>query len=610
MDAYELTAKRTLFIAKQHKKRPQAIPRLGSYLKKYKREFYAAFACMVLYGASDGILPLLIKQILDGVFAEQNQDLLYALPLILVAFTLVRALVDVGQHFILARIGHRIIRDIRNEAQENLIKLSPGYYVRKSSADLIARLTSDIVFVRELLTNSTASIVRDSIRIVALLVAAIYLDPFLAAIAFVVFPLGLLPVYTFGKRMRKLSTRGQEAIGTISSYLQESVGGIRVIKIFNRERQERKRFQEENERLTRTFVKTELIQSLSGPVNEILAVFAIAGIVLYGGLSVIGGTRTQGEFIAFLFAVFLLYDPFKKLSKLNNKVQQGLSCAERVFELIDIEPDIEEPANPIPFPHNVTNLEFRNVSFRYTEDQEDLILDTVSFSLSKGQKLALVGFSGAGKSTLVDLLPRFIDPISGSIHLNGIDIRDFELKELREAIAMVGQHTFLFHNTVRHNIKYGNSDATDADIIEAAKAARAFDFIQDLPHGFDTIIGEGGMSLSGGERQRIAIARAMLKNAPLLILDEATASLDNKSEFEVQNALSALAQERTSIVIAHRLSTIRDADCILVLDKGNVVEMGSHKELLSRDGHFRKLYDLQFSSHHNESEPLPLSTED
>jgi subfamily B ATP-binding cassette protein MsbA len=346
-----------------------------------------------------------------------------------------------------------------------------------------------------------------------------------------------------------------------------------------------------------TFIRSERVRALAGPINEVLASLAISGVLLYGGYTVISGQRTAGGFMAFLVSVFLMYEPFKKLTRINATVQQGLAGAQRIFEILDTPPTIQEPAvvQALPSSHEVV---FEDVTYEYPRRSEDdgvvEALKNITLTIPESKKVALVGFSGAGKSTLVDLIPRFIDPTTGGVRLGGVDIRELSLTDLRSRIAMVGQHTFLFNDSVYNNIAYGNSSATREQVMAAAKAAYAIDFIERLPSGFDTIVGEGGMSLSGGERQRLAIARAILKNAPILILDEATASLDNRAEREVQMAIEALVEGRTTVVIAHRLSTIRDADIIVVMSGGRIVERGTHDSLLSQGGEYSRLHALQF----------------
>ncbi len=575
--------------------KPKVYRRVLGYLRPYLGIFAMALICMTLYGASDGAIPFLIKYVLDDVFAQKDSNMLIALPIALSVFAIFRAFMDFGQQYLIAKVGHNIVRDMRNELNAHLLTLPPSYFVRHSTANLLSRLTSDVILVRTLLTDSVAAVLRDCIRVVVLLAAAIYLDPTLALLAFVVFPIGVYPVLRFGKRMRKLSKRGQESIGALSTRFQESMLGNRVVKIFGRERFEQDRFQEENDRLNRTFVKSEKIRAITGPINEVLATLGISGVILYGGHSVMSGLRTQGDFLAFIISVFLLYDPFKKLSRVNGTIQQGISGAERMFELLDHKSEIEEPVQPVAMAaHN--NIQFRDVYFSYGASADSHTLSGISLTIEEGKKIALVGFSGAGKSTLIDLIPRFIDPARGEIQIGGVNIKHAKLEDLRARIALVGQHTFLFNDTIYQNIAYGNPHATEESVRAAAKAAYATGFIEALPTGFETIVGEGGYSLSGGERQRIAIARAILKNAPILILDEATASLDNRAEREVQSAIEELEKGRTCVVIAHRLSTVRNADKIVVMRDGRIVESGTHDELLSKSGEYERLYALQFSA--------------
>lgn len=557
---------------------------------------------MVIFGATDGGVPFLVKYILDGVFANQDKNLLSLLPFLILAFALVRGVADFGQEFFMSRLGHRIVRDLRNDLNSHLLTLPPGYFVQNSSANLLTRVTNDTLFVKSLLTESLASIIRDSIRIIALLSAAIYLDPILAGIAVIAFPLGVVPVMKIGKRMRKLGRIGQESVGNLNSLLQSTILGGKVVRIFCREEFEVQRFKKENQNLFRTLVKGERARALTGPLNEILAAFAVSGVLLYGGTTVIAGTRTQGEFISFLLSVFLLYDPFKRLSRVHATMQQSLGAADRLFEVLDTKSPIESPKTPEKFP-STYDVKIDRVTYSYSSSQT-AALKEISLTIPEGKRVALVGFSGAGKSTAVDLIPRFMDPTKGSISIGGVDLRSLSLSELRSKIAMVSQHTFLFHDTVYENIRYGKLDASELEIIQAAKDAYAHDFVMNLPEKYQAIVGEGGHALSGGERQRIAIARALLKNAPILILDEATASLDNRSEREVQAALSTLMNNRTTIVIAHRLSTIVDADLIAVFQEGRIVESGTHQELFAKGGAYANLYNLQFKDDENRSVSL------
>ncbi len=551
---------------------------------------------MIVFGATDGVVPFLVKRILDDIFTNRDATMLWILPGVIVGFALVRGLSDFGQQFLMAAVGHRVTQDIRNDVNRHVLSLSPDFFIRNSTAEILSRVTSDVLLIRTLLTDSSASVIRDSIRVVVLLCSCIYLDPTLSLIAFVFFPLAGFPIAKIGKKMRKLSKRGQDAIGQLSALFQESMQGHRVVKIFCREEFEQRRFERGNHDLTQTFIKSERVRAFAGPINEILASLAISGVLLYGGYSVISGARTAGGFMAFLVSVFLMYEPFKKLSRVNATVQQGLSGAQRIFEILDTKPTILDPEKPVGLGLGKT-IELRGVSFEYpstsTGERSVSALKDVSLVIPEGKTVALVGFSGSGKSTLVDLLPRFIDPTGGSVTIGGVNLKDLRLSDLRSAIAMVGQHTFLFNDTVYNNIAYGNPEASREEVLRAAKAAYAVDFIERMPEGFETQVGEGGMSLSGGERQRLAIARAILKNAPILILDEATASLDTRAEREVQMAIEELVKGRTTLVIAHRLSTIRDADTIVVMSDGMIVEQGSHDELMRKGGEYSRLRGMQ-----------------
>lgn len=595
--AYKTAANVVLSLTNKHivtkKTKQSTFKRLTKeYLKPYVKLFIIAMFAMICFGATDGALPFIVKHFLDGVFSSQNKTMLYTLPLLLVAIAVFRAISGFFQEFLMAKIGHSIVRDIRNKLHSHILKFTPGYFNQNSSGNILSRFTSDVVLVKDFLTQSLSAIIRDTIRIIVLIIAAFYLDPLLASIALIAFPLGVFPIYYFGKKIRKLSKKGQDEIGSISSLIHETVQGNRVIKLFNQEKKEQTKFEISNEILTKTFIKSEKNKAITNPINEILAALAICGVILYGGFSVIGGDRTQGDFIAFLVAVFLTYDPFKKLSKVYNQMQQGASGAERIFEILDEESPIIEVENPTEFPKNI-NIEFKNINFRYNENTSYVLKD-INLNIKQGQRIAIVGLSGSGKSTLVDLIPRFIDPTEGEVVIGGINIKDLKIDSLRQNIAMVNQHTFLFNDTIYNNIAYGRNNASIEEVENAAKAAYAYDFIMSLPNKFDTNVGESGFTLSGGERQRIAIARAILKDAPLLILDEATASLDNQSENEVQKALEKLQVGRTSIIIAHRLSTIRSADIIVVMSEGIIVEIGKHQDLINNSNVYSTLHSLQF----------------
>lgn len=586
--------------------------RLGVFLVPHRTRFVISLLAMALYGATDGAVPFVIRSVLDDVFGRQDHEMLYLLTALLIAFAVLRGFFNFYQHFLIAQVGHRIVRDLRNAINAHLLKLSPSFFSQNPSGTLISRVTNDSLLVRSALTDAVATVLRDTVRIVALVIAAIMLDPWLASIALLGIPLAFWPVIRFGKRVRKLSRVGQGQLGGLTSLLQESVLGVKVVQAFGMEKYEEQRFQRENQNITTTYEKAEKYGALAAPTNEFFASIAIAGVIFYGGTMVFKGIRSQGDFVAFLTALFLLYEPVKKLSRVNNIVQQGMAAADRIFELLDTESEVKEKPNAVELPASVERIEFQNVGFRYAprasgkpssltggqsgeNNEREWAVREVSLVVEEGQTVAVVGMSGGGKSTLASLLLRFYDPQEGRILISGTDIRDVTLQSLRSRIALVSQQTFLFNDTVYANIAYGCANSSEEAVREAARAAYADSFIGRLPHGYETIIGEQGTTLSGGERSRIAIARALLKNAPILLLDEATAALDSESEELVQQAINRLMNNRTVIVIAHRLATVRNASRIAVLSDGSLVEFGTHDELLKKNGEFAKFYNLQFA---------------
>ncbi|RLA91812.1 MAG: ABC transporter permease, partial [Deltaproteobacteria bacterium] len=419
-----------------------------------------------------------------------------------------------------------------------------------------------------------------------------------ALITFMIFPISIIPIVKFGKKIRKFSKKSQIKMGSITTLLHETISGNRIVKAFNMEDYESKRFSEENHRLFKIIMKRQTIRALSSPVMETLGGLGAALIILVGGMAVIKGKVTPGTFFSFVTALFMMYQPLKSISKMNNIIQEGMAAGKRVFEILDLKPGIHDKEGAIHLSGIKEGIEFKNVSFKY---EDEWVLKDISFKVRKGETVALVGMSGGGKTTIANLIPRFYDIQHGTILIDGVDIRDYTIRSLRDNIAIVTQQTILFNDTVRNNIAYGNHEKNDEEVIKAAIAANAHDFILKLPKGYNTIIGEAGIKLSGGERQRISIARALLKDAPILILDEATSSLDTESEKEVQIALNNLMKNRTSIVIAHRLSTIRNADKIIVIENGKIVEKGTHEELLALKGYYKKLYDLQFVTQEKDS---------
>ncbi len=566
--------------------------RLFPFLRPYLfPRFFTAIICMLAFSATNGMLPFLVERVFDDIFTQKNVQALHLLPLFIIATFLFRGVVNFGHSYLLEYIGQRIVADLRNALSAHLQSLSLSYFHKTPTGTILSRVTNDTTLVREALTQSVASMMCDATTLVILVVVAFLKDWFLALLAFIVFPLTILPLTQLYKKVRTSSKRGQGSLGKLTALLQEAIQGNRVVKAFNMEAYERERFAAENRQLFRHAMKAGRLRAFVPPMVELVAACGIAAVVWYGGASVISGERTQGAFIAFLTALLLLYEPFKHLTRTNATVQNGLGAAERLFELLDQRSDIQERPGARVLAGIRREIRFSNVSFRY---QQDWVLKQVNLEIRAGEVVALVGPSGGGKSTLADLIPRFYDVNEGRLTIDGADIRDLTFQSLRSQIAVVTQFTFLFNDTVRNNIAYGTPSRPLEEVVAAARAAHAHEFIMALPQGYDMEIGELGVRLSGGQRQRLAIARALLKNAPILILDEATSSLDNESERLVQAAIEELMVGRTVLVIAHRLSTIHRADRIIVLANGGIVEEGRHEELLALNAQYRKLYDLQF----------------
>jgi len=561
------------------------------YLKPYVWPYFVlAMVCMVGYSATEGAMPFLVQWMMDDVFVKKDVAMLHYLPVTIIAIFLLRGLLNFGQSYLSDYVGLLIVKDVRNLLARHLQFMSLSFFARHPSGTLISRVANDVTLLRSALTDALASFLKDTTSLIVLITVAFIKDWFLASLAFVVFPASVLPVMQLSRKMKRFARRGQISTGKLTVFLQESIQGNRIVKAFGMEEYEMQRFSRENFSLFKQSLRASRIKGAVTPMMELLAAFGIGAVVWYGGSSVVGGGRTPGEFMAFMAAMFLMYQPFKSLTRTYTVLHQGLAGAERVFEILDEPPSITDQPGAKDAPRFAKAIEFHDVSFAYGTTP---VLNRINLTIRAGEMVALVGMSGAGKSTLADLIPRFYDVSSGKITIDGVDIREVNVASLRAQIGIVTQHTFLFDDTVRNNIAYGDPERGIEDVVAAAKAAHADDFVRSMPQGYDSMVGEMGLQLSGGQRQRLAIARALLKDAPILILDEATSALDSDSERMVQEALEHLMTQRTTLVIAHRLSTIRSADRIVVLADGAIVEQGTHEELLARKSEYSRLYSLQ-----------------
>ena len=548
--------------------------------------------CSAVEAGMTALSAWLVKPVVEKIFEQKNAQMLVLIPLVVVAVFIIKGIASYASYYLLNHVGQSVILRLRKRLFNYIQDLPLAFFQREKTGDLMSRITNDVAVISSMFTSAITGSVRDCFAIIGLLSVTFYLIPKLAVYAFVVLPLAALPIFYFGRRVRRVRLGAQQAMAELNVYLHETILGTKIVKAFGMENYEKGRFADKSRKLFRLEMKEAKVRAMSSPLMELLGGLGIAFIIWYGGRQVIAGTYSFGTFMSFLTSVALLYEPLKKLSKVNNALQRGMAAVDRIFEILDQKSDIVEAPLPIqiqPGPHRIT---FDNVSFKYTTA---MVLKNINLTVEAGEILALVGMSGGGKTSLVNLIPRFYDVAEGSLLVDDVDIRQASIPSLRRQIAIVTQEPILFNDTVRNNIAYGTPEASEQQIIQAAKDAYAYDFIMGFADGFGTSIGELGGRLSGGQKQRICIARALLKDAPILILDEATSSLDSESEALVQKALGNLMKGRTTLIIAHRLSTIGYAHRILVIADGQIVEEGGHEQLLARGGEYHKLYQLQFS---------------
>jgi ATP-binding cassette, subfamily B, bacterial MsbA len=632
--------------------------RLYQYLGRYKAWAVLAFGSMLIFAATQTMLMILVRPLFDEVLTRPSAQTVAAHPdatraamldailnrdrpaghrgalinaydrvqsrwdawwngspglkarrvlLALFIVFMLRAFTSFFSEYAFQKVGLSTVRDLRNELYERIIQQSHRFFTERSTGEMVSRVVSDADAIQAAVSTRMGDLFQESITLVGLVAFIFISNTELALISMIAAPVIVLPVVQFGKRLRRTTHRSQERMADIATLLEETIRGVRIVKAFTMEKFEIGRFREATRKHLSWNLKAQRVQALTSPVMELLAGFCMLALFSYAHRRIAAGTLTTGQFVSFLTALAAMYAPLKKLNKVNLSVNTALSAAERVFRMLDIDNDVKEKPDAIVLHGVGAGVRYEHVSFAYGNEP---VLRNVDLAIAPGEIVALVGGSGAGKSTFVNLLPRFYDVNAGRITIDGIDIRDMTLQSLRGLMGFVTQEVVLFNDTVRNNIAYGRADADEQHVIDAAKAANAHEFISALPQGYDTQIGESGVLLSGGQRQRLAIARALFKDPPILVLDEATSALDTESERLVQQALNNLMRGRTTLVIAHRLSTIRSAHKIVALDKGQIVEMGTHEELLTRRGVYRKLHDLQFadSEVYAEGEASPVQS--
>ena len=566
--------------------------RILSYIKPYLPRLIAAAICTVLAAAGNLYVPWIIKDVIDSVLAEKNAEMLNIIAAGIIIIFFIRGVCFYGQNYLMSYVGERVIIDIRSAVYEKLQRLSVSFYDKNKTGTIMSYVTNDVSALQAAMVQNTIDMITEGSVLIGSITAMVYLDWKLTLFTFCTFPFVLWLMDFFGKRIRKSGRRIQECTADITSILQETVSSARVIKSFVREDYEIERFCNQNFANFRANMKNAQLMALLTPVIEFVAAIGVTAIIWYGGHGVIDGDLTAGSLVAFLVYAVNISNPVKRLTRVVGSIQRALAAAQRVFDILDMKEEIAEIQGAKALPQIEGSVEFKDVSFAY--DKGEPVLKDVSFKAEPGEVIAIVGPSGAGKSTIANLLPRFYDTTSGSISIDGNNIAEVKVASLREQVGIVPQETVLFNGSLYDNILYGRLEATREEVEAAAKAANAHNFIMEFPNGYETMLGDRGLNLSGGQRQRIAIARAILKNPRVLVLDEATSALDTESERIVQEALDRLMVGRTSFVIAHRLSTIKNADKILVLQRGRIVEVGTHDELMANNKLYSHLYNIQY----------------